>query len=102
MMSATADELRARAEGLAAVLGAAGVMVAVEACRSTVGGGAMPTAELPSWAVTVAGSAEATDAKLRGAAVPVVARVADGKVWIDLRTVGDGEVEDVVKALGAT
>jgi L-seryl-tRNA(Ser) seleniumtransferase len=101
MMSATADALRVRAEHLAEVLRAAGITVAVEACRSTVGGGAMPTAELPSWAVTIAGGADAVDAKLRGAGVPVVARVEDAKVWIDLRTVGEGEEEDVVRAFVA-
>jgi len=99
MMSARGETLRARAEHLADLLRVAGATVAVEACRSAVGGGAMPLAELPSWAVTVAGDAEAVEARLRGAAVPVVARVEDGKVWIDLRTVGEGEEEDVVRAL---
>jgi hypothetical protein len=31
----------------------------------------------------------------------VVARVEDAKVWIDLRTVGEGEEEDVVRAFVA-
>ena len=62
MLSASADELRARADHLAQVLGAAGVAALVEGCRSTVGGGAMPLAELPSWAVTVSGRADAVDA----------------------------------------
>jgi L-seryl-tRNA(Ser) seleniumtransferase len=99
MLSASADELRARAEHLAEVLGAAGVAVAVEACRSTVGGGAMPLAELPSWAVTVSGRADDVDARLRGAGVPVIARVEDAKVWLDLRTIADAELEDVARAL---
>jgi L-seryl-tRNA(Ser) seleniumtransferase len=99
MLSLGAGELHKRADELAAVLDAAGVTVAVEPCRSTVGGGAMPTAELPSWAVTVRGSADAVDAKLRGAAVPVVARVEDGKVWLDLRTIAPSDVEDIVRAL---
>ncbi|HUQ04254.1 MAG TPA: L-seryl-tRNA(Sec) selenium transferase [Kofleriaceae bacterium] len=99
MLSASADELRARAEHLAEILGAAGVVVAVEACRSTVGGGAMPLAELPSWAVTVSGGADALDTKLRGAGVPVIARVEDGRVWLDARTISDEEIEDVVRAL---
>jgi L-seryl-tRNA(Ser) seleniumtransferase len=75
------------------------VNVAVEPCRSTVGGGAMPMAELPSWAVTVSGSADAVDAKLRTAAVPVVARVEDGKVWLDLRTIAPSDIEDIIRAL---
>jgi L-seryl-tRNA(Ser) seleniumtransferase len=98
MLSRGADDLHRRADELAAALGAAGVNVAVEPCRSTVGGGAMPTAELPSWAVTVSGGADAVDARLRAAAVPVVARVEDGKVWLDVRTIGEEEIEDVVRA----
>ena len=56
MLGVSAEALRARADRLAAAIGSiAGVAIAVEACMSTVGGGAMPTAELPSFAVTLAG-----------------------------------------------
>ena len=99
MMTVSGEVLRGRAEALAELLAVAGVRVAVEPCRSAVGGGAMPLAELPSWAVTVSGGAEEVEARLRGAAVPVVARVEDGKVWIDVRTVAEGEEEDVVRAM---
>ncbi len=105
MMSANAEALRARADLLAAelagVAAAAGLEIAVESCRSTVGGGAMPLAELPSWAVTLRATsgADALDARLRAAAVPVIARVEDGRVWLDLRTIADVERDDVVAAL---
>jgi L-seryl-tRNA(Ser) seleniumtransferase len=117
MLAAGVEGLHERAARLAAALTAAGVGCAVEACRSTVGGGAMPTAELPSWAVTVGGdgdgggdggadgggaaggSAHAIDARLRAAAVPVVARVEHGRVWLDVRTIGEAELADVVAAL---
>ena len=93
--------LRARADALAAAIAAAGgPAVTVEASVATVGGGAMPTASLPSWAVVVAGSADALDARLRAAAVPVIARVADGRVWLDVRALGDDELPWVVAALG--
>ncbi len=93
--------LRARAEALAAAIAAAGgPAVTVEASTATVGGGAMPTASLPSWAVVVAGAAAAIDARLRAAAVPVIARIADGRVWLDARTLADDELPAVVAALG--
>jgi L-seryl-tRNA(Ser) seleniumtransferase len=104
MLAADAEALRARAQRLAAALAihapAGGWTVTVEPCRSTVGGGAMPLAELPSWAVTVAAAAGAAalDTRLRAAAVPVVGRVEDGRVWLDVRTVGEGELSDVVAA----
>jgi L-seryl-tRNA(Ser) seleniumtransferase len=74
--------------------------VTVEACVSTVGGGAMPTAELASFAVTLAGvPADALDARLRAARVPVVGRIADGRVWLDMRTLVAGDPEAIVEAI---
>ncbi|MBE7448252.1 MAG: L-seryl-tRNA(Sec) selenium transferase, partial [Kofleriaceae bacterium] len=107
MLAAPAAGLHARAQALAAAVAAAlaadaGLTIAVEPCRSTVGGGSMPLAELPSWAVTVrraGGDALAVDAALRAAAVPVVARVEDGRVWLDLRTIAATEDDDVVAAV---
>jgi L-seryl-tRNA(Ser) seleniumtransferase len=101
------DELTAAATALAADLGAAvglaGVVVAVEPCTSTVGGGAMPTAALPSVAVTLRPARDLTgfDAALRAAAVPVVARVEDGRLWLDLRTIAADEHAAVVVAVRA-
>jgi len=111
MLGAPNDQLRAAAEGLAAAIGAVGgLAIAVEPCRGAVGGGAMPTGELASWAVTLRGTsagsgADAIDAGLRRAGVPVVGRIDDGRVWLDVRTIAADEVDQVaaaVRALGAT
>ncbi len=96
--------LRARAARLAELVTAAapaGVTVAIATCASAVGGGAMPLASLPSWAVTVAGGPGATalEAGLRAASVPVVARLADDRVWLDVRTLADDELADVAAAV---
>jgi L-seryl-tRNA(Ser) seleniumtransferase len=82
-------EARARrlAERLAKAVGdAAAVWAAPE--RSFVGGGSVPGFELPSWVVAIAapGGAELTAARLREARVPVLARVRDERVLIDVRT----------------
>ena len=97
MIATPVEVLRARAEALAARI--AGT---VEPCVSTVGGGAMPTAELPSFAVTLgdaearALSTEQIERKLRAAGV--IARVADGKVWLDVRTIADDELDTIARA----
>jgi len=96
MIAQPAATLRARADALAARIGGT-----VEPCTSTVGGGAMPTAELPSFAVTMKGEPEALDRKLRGAPVPVIARIEDGRLWLDVRTIADDEVDSVVRAFTA-
>ena len=101
MIGRSSEALHADAQGLREQLGnVPGLTITVEGCTSTVGGGAMPTAELPSWAVVVGGaSADALDRKLRGAPVPVIGRIADGKLWLDVRTIHDEDVADVIAAL---
>jgi L-seryl-tRNA(Ser) seleniumtransferase len=104
MITRPLDALQAAADQLAARVRAAAPMltVVVEACTSTVGGGAMPTAELPSFAVTLAGqSADTLDVRLRSANVPIVARIADGRVWLDVRTLLAGDADAIAEALMA-
>jgi len=100
MIARDAETLRHAAAKLADLLRDTGLAIAVEPCTSTVGGGAMPTAELPSFAVTLGGrSADDLDRQLRGAEVPVIARIDDGRVWLDLRTIADDELPLVALAL---
>jgi L-seryl-tRNA(Ser) seleniumtransferase len=64
--------------------------------RSAVGGGALPLEEPWSWAVTLQSptrSAEALDACLRRASPPVVGRIADDHLLLDVRTLTDADVE---------
>jgi L-seryl-tRNA(Ser) seleniumtransferase len=101
MLGATPDALRARAEALRAACGdVPGLTLGVAPTASAVGGGAMPLAELPSWALTIAGhDPDAVDAALRAASPPVVGRVADGRVVLDLRTIAPSDEPDVVAAV---
>lgn len=98
MIARSSEELRAAANALASAIGeVAGLVIEVEPCTSTVGGGAMPTAELPSFAVTLRGrGADELDRALRAAPVPIIATIADGRVWLDVRTLAADEVGDVV------
>ncbi len=110
MVARPVDELRRIADAIVHAVvgcvderhghtGAGGPMLGeldVAPCMSTVGGGAMPTAELPSVALRLP---EACEPRLRAAPVPIVGRVADGRVWLDLRTVSDEEVPEVIAAL---
>ena len=99
MLGATASSLRAVADELARAIGSVpGLTIAVEACQAAVGGGAMPTAQLASWAVTLAGrAADALDRGLRAHAI--VARIEAGRVWLDVRTVALDEHASIVAAV---
>ena len=83
MISARPDDLRARARRLAR--GVAGV--SIEDSESAVGGGSLPGQVLPSLAIRLAGGGQALAARLRRADPPVIARVRDDDVWLDVRTV---------------
>jgi L-seryl-tRNA(Ser) seleniumtransferase len=83
--------VRARAERLAALVGGT-----VEETVGRVGGGALPLAELPSFACAIE---EALAAPLRVGNPPVVGIVRDGKLLLDCRTLTDSEVEEVAAAV---
>ena len=67
-----------------------------------VGGGSMPLASLPSFACSVGGGrAEALHEKLRAADPPVIARIADGLLLLDVRCLEDDELPGVARAVAA-
>ncbi|HYF61399.1 MAG TPA: L-seryl-tRNA(Sec) selenium transferase [Herpetosiphonaceae bacterium] len=84
MISAPLADLRERAERIAAGLGQA----AVVASESTVGGGSLPGATLPSVALAFdAAHPDVFAARLRRGDPPLVARINAGRVLVDLRSV---------------
>ena len=85
--------VRARAERLAAAVGGE-----VEETVGRVGGGALPLAELPSFACAVD---EALAAPLRVHEPPVIGIVRDGRLLLDCRTLADGDVDEVAAAVRA-
>lgn len=100
MLTADPDSLRARADELARLIGDG---TRVEASSALVGGGSVPGSDLPSFAVLVSvPDAERTAAGLRHGDPPVVARVEEDRLVLDLRTVPpaqDRVVADLVRAV---
>jgi len=99
------DRLESRARALAERLGRRWgdtARIHAEADRGFVGGGSMPGFELDSWVVVLraAASAERISKHLRGAPVPVVARVRDDAVIFDVRTLLEGDEETIEQAVG--
>lgn len=66
-----------------------GLPVEAVSCSSQVGSGALPVETLPSAGLRVGGEPEATAARLRGLARPVLGRIRDGAVLLDLRCLTD-------------
>jgi L-seryl-tRNA(Ser) seleniumtransferase len=88
MLRTDVDSVRARAERLAELVDGT-----VEETVARAGGGALPLAELPSFACAVE---EDLAAKLRAANPPVIAIVRDGRTLLDCRTISDHEVDELV------
>ena len=93
MLREDAGAVRVRAERLAAAVGGE-----IEETVARVGGGALPLAELPSFACAVE---ESLAARLRTHEPPVVGVVRDGRLLLDCRTLSDDDVDEVAAAVRA-
>ena len=93
MLAEPAEAVRARANRLAELVDGE-----VEETLGRVGGGALPLAELPSFACAVE---EELAELLRHANPPVVAVVRDGRCLLDCRTIAEAEVDAVARSISA-
>jgi len=93
MLQEPAASVRARAERLAAATGGQ-----VEETVARAGGGALPLAEIPSYACALE---EELAAPLRSAEPPVIGIVRDGVLLLDCRTISEGEVDEAAEAVRA-
>ena len=99
----SAAELEQRAANLlerVSVVLAGRAKARVEASEAAVGGGSLPEHRLPGWAVVIDGlNIPAVSAGLRDAPTPVLARVRDDALWLDVRTLRDADLPRVAEAL---
>jgi L-seryl-tRNA(Ser) seleniumtransferase len=101
MMRLTKEAIGKRAEALAGRIGSSKLKSEILDGESLLGGGAAPSSTLPTRLIALACdglSADEMAARLRHSEPPVVARVEDGRVLLDLRTVFE-EQEAALAAL---
>ncbi|MGA8491949.1 MAG: L-seryl-tRNA(Sec) selenium transferase [Terriglobales bacterium] len=102
LMRPSKAEIGRRAEATAKKIQSPALQAEVINGESIIGGGAAPSAVLPTrlLAITCDGlSADELSARLRASDPPIIARVEEGRVLLDLRTVFPEEDEAVLKAL---
>ncbi|MBQ3428882.1 MAG: L-seryl-tRNA(Sec) selenium transferase [Mogibacterium sp.] len=104
MISASGEEMRAKAERLADAIKRVNPALSLELVpvEDQIGGGSAPMVRLPGWAVSVKDgmkSADRTERKLRKAEVPVVARINEDRLLLCVRTIAEDELETVAEAL---
>ena len=105
MLAVPAEELHQRCEKLLpklqGSLGDAAELNVCEAC-ATGGGGALPLAELPGWAIALVPQSISLNelaGRLRSCDPPVVGRIQDDRFLIDPRTLNNDDEESLLQAL---
>ena len=99
MLSATAEELEQRARNVAE-----GLNVELLAGESELGGGAGPTSTFPTTLIAITHpkkSAQDIEHELRNYSPPIIARISEERVLLDLRTVFDDQLPAIHAALAA-
>ncbi len=105
MLGEPAERVRARARRVLRGIGAERASqygAEVVACRAEVGGGSMPLARIPSFALALRparGGVEALARSLRTGFEPVLGRIEAGRLLLDLRTVSVREVPSLIASI---
>jgi L-seryl-tRNA(Ser) seleniumtransferase len=107
MMRLSKDEIADRAKAIVSQMASGQntrLKLELRDGQSLIGGGAAPSAVLPTQLIALSHadlSADALSARLRSNAPPVIARVEEGRVLIDLRTVFPEQDANLVTALAS-
>lgn len=104
MMHLSKEAIEQRAQAVADATSSQQLTVEVTDGESILGGGATPAAKLPTTLLAVTSrdlSAEQLAARLRASAPPIVGRVEDGRLLLDLRTVFPEQDKIVSESLRA-
>jgi L-seryl-tRNA(Ser) seleniumtransferase len=100
MISQSSEELRSRAERVLGRLD--GLRAEVMAGSSVIGGGSTPGQPIQSWLIAIEfADVVDTERRCRMGDPPVVARIEDGRLLLDLRTVFPEEEEELARAIRA-
>jgi L-seryl-tRNA(Ser) seleniumtransferase len=89
MIRQSATDIYARAEALLERHG--GIRAELVPGSSVIGGGATPEQAIPTWLIALEGDAVLLERRLRSGEPPVIGRVEDDRLVLDLRTVAAGE-----------
>ncbi|MGH9512400.1 MAG: L-seryl-tRNA(Sec) selenium transferase [Terriglobales bacterium] len=102
MMRMAKDEIAARAEKIANKIRSSKITADLIDGESVIGGGAAPSAVLPTCLLAIVAadlSADELAEHLRKSDPPIISRVADDRVLLDLRTVFPGQDDAIVDAI---
>ena len=99
MLTAPVKEIESRAASVAARLRASGIEAKVVESSASVGGGAFPTAAIPSRAIVLSRNPQDAERKLRLGEPAVIGRISEGNFLLDLRSVLPSEDDLLADAI---
>jgi len=102
MLALTREDIELRAQQLIQDVNACELGLTLQPGESAIGGGAGPTSNLPTTLVSVTHprmTAQEIERILRRSSPPVICRISEGKVLLDLRTVFTDELPALISAL---
>jgi L-seryl-tRNA(Ser) seleniumtransferase len=102
MLALAGLELEQRARSVIEAVGATELNLELLAGESAIGGGAGPTSKLPATLIAITHpqkSAQDIEHQLRTSSPPIISRISEGKVLLDLRTVFDDELPALINGL---
>ena len=102
MLSLTSDELRQRAQTIVEDLKTSTLQLELLEGESALGGGAGPTSTFPTTLIGISHtekSAQDIEHQLRTSSTPIISRISEGKVLLDLRTVFEDQLPTIIGAL---
>ena len=107
MLFQPADEIKQRARKIAAALRKASNIADIRVVqdRSKAGGGSLPEAEFETYAVQIRSvpmSVNELESRLRQGSPPVIARIREGALLLDARTVLEQEIKDLVRIVSVS
>jgi L-seryl-tRNA(Ser) seleniumtransferase len=97
MIRTSAEDIRVRAERIRAQVAGLDIV----AGESVAGGGSTPDQSLPTWLLALPGDAVKLERSLRAGSPPVIARIENDRLVLDLRTVLEGEEPELVRQLAS-
>jgi L-seryl-tRNA(Ser) seleniumtransferase len=104
MLSLTTEEIRERAQSIVDGLAASATRFELLEDESALGGGAGPTSTFPTTVIAISHnerSAQDLEHQLRTSSPPIIGRISEGKVLLDLRTVFQDQLPDLRRTLEA-
>ena len=102
MLALTNEELESRAKQVLEAIGDTELELTLQPGESAIGGGAGPTSNLPTTLIAITHprmTAQEIERALRSSSPPVIGRISEAKVLLDLRTVFADELAELARAL---